>query len=72
MQIQSHYYSTLSINVSASELWETQYILLLQLYVSYGMVVKTVLVHPLIHRIHLLSKHFDGWGVGVWLCLVVL
>ena len=47
MQRQSHYYSTLSTNVSANELvrsWETWYILWLQLYVSDDMAVNTVLV----------------------------
>ena len=44
--------------------------------VSDGVAVKTVLVlyivHPLIHRIHFLSQHSDGWGVGVWLCSLTL
>ena len=42
-----HYYSTPSNNVSANELvrsWETRYILWLQLYLSDGVAVKTVLV----------------------------
>ena len=76
MQRRSHYYSTPSINVLINELvrsWETPVHFVAVCDGSDGVAVKTVLVlyivHPLIHRIHFLSKHSDGWGVGVWLCL---